>query len=139
MQGVREMCDVCDTTLFNMHWVCHKCGFVVCIDCYRLRTRRGGSCLDTKCMTCASGGQSWIKCSSSKTPHEADKLMLTQIIPSDGRLSAVLFYIVCCRITLQLHAVCAVHMLLLYSFSVAITVSYKQRQQIPDDVVMSKW
>ena len=87
MQGVREMCDVCDTTLFNMHWVCHKCGFVVCIDCYRLRTRRGGSCLDTKCMTCASGGQSWIKCSSSKTPHEADKLMLTQIIPSDGRLS----------------------------------------------------
>lgn len=34
--GVREMCDVCDTTLFNYHWVCEKCGFVVCIDCYKV-------------------------------------------------------------------------------------------------------
>ena len=35
--GVREMCDVCETTLFNIHWVCSDCGFVVCIDCYRTR------------------------------------------------------------------------------------------------------
>lgn len=35
--GVREMCDVCDTTLFNIHWVCHKCGFVTCLDCYKSR------------------------------------------------------------------------------------------------------
>uniref|UniRef100_A0A182SPQ9 Uncharacterized protein n=1 Tax=Anopheles maculatus TaxID=74869 RepID=A0A182SPQ9_9DIPT len=34
VHGVREMCDVCQTTLFNHHWVCSKCGFVVCIDCY---------------------------------------------------------------------------------------------------------
>jgi len=34
--GVREMCDACDTTLFNMHWVCRKCGFVVCLDCYKV-------------------------------------------------------------------------------------------------------
>ena len=40
IQGVREMCDVCDTTLFNMHWCCHKCGFVVCIDCYRNKTKK---------------------------------------------------------------------------------------------------
>lgn len=39
MTGVREMCDVCDTTLFNMHWVCHKCGFVVCLDCYKVKVR----------------------------------------------------------------------------------------------------
>ena len=37
--GVREMCDVCDTTLFNMHWVCHKCGFVVCLDCYKAKIK----------------------------------------------------------------------------------------------------
>ena len=37
VQGVREMCDVCETTLFNVHWTCSKCGFVVCIDCYRGR------------------------------------------------------------------------------------------------------
>lgn len=39
VQGVREMCDVCDTTLFNMHWVCHKCGFVVCLDCYKAKVK----------------------------------------------------------------------------------------------------
>lgn len=37
VQGVREMCDVCETTLFNYHWACGKCGFVVCIDCYKVR------------------------------------------------------------------------------------------------------
>lgn len=36
VQGVREMCDVCETTLFNYHWTCGKCGFVVCIDCYKV-------------------------------------------------------------------------------------------------------
>ena len=35
VQGVREMCDACDSTLFNLHWACQRCGFVVCIDCYR--------------------------------------------------------------------------------------------------------
>lgn len=41
--GVREMCDVCDTTLFNIHWVCHKCGFVACLDCYKTRMNRSNS------------------------------------------------------------------------------------------------
>jgi len=36
MKGVRELCDVCKTTLFNMHWFCKRCGFVACIDCYRV-------------------------------------------------------------------------------------------------------
>ncbi|KAF3821592.1 hypothetical protein GH733_009634 [Mirounga leonina] len=40
VRGVREMCDVCETTLFNIHWVCRKCGFGVCLDCYRLRKSR---------------------------------------------------------------------------------------------------
>jgi len=31
VQGVREMCDVCEATLFNKHWACGKCGFVVCM------------------------------------------------------------------------------------------------------------
>jgi len=83
VQGVREMCDVCDTTLFNIHWVCRKCGFVVCIDCFRMRTRRGGGCNDNKCPTCVDGGQRWLTCSANKQPHEPEKLMITQIIPSD--------------------------------------------------------
>ncbi|KAJ8408875.1 hypothetical protein AAFF_G00246930 [Aldrovandia affinis] len=40
VRGIREMCDVCETTLFNIHWVCRKCGFGVCLDCYRLRKSR---------------------------------------------------------------------------------------------------
>ena len=35
VQGVSETCDVCEmTTLFNLHWTCPRCGFVVCMDCY---------------------------------------------------------------------------------------------------------
>lgn len=41
VKGVREMCDLCDTTLFNYHWTCGKCGFVVCIDCYEVNIRFG--------------------------------------------------------------------------------------------------
>lgn len=40
VQGVREMCDVCETTLFNFHWACGKCGFVVCLDCYKVKLIR---------------------------------------------------------------------------------------------------
>lgn len=40
VRGVREMCDACEATLFNMHWACHKCGFVVCMDCYKAREKR---------------------------------------------------------------------------------------------------
>ena len=37
------MCDVCETTIFNFHWVCHRDGFVVCIDCHRRRVAVGDS------------------------------------------------------------------------------------------------
>lgn len=40
VRGVREMCDACEATLFNMHWACHKCGFVVCMDCYKAREKK---------------------------------------------------------------------------------------------------
>ena len=37
IEGFRELCDACQTTLFNIHWTCGECGFVVCIDCYKAR------------------------------------------------------------------------------------------------------
>lgn len=37
VMGLRELCDVCATTLFNCHYVCEKCGFVACIECYQSR------------------------------------------------------------------------------------------------------
>jgi lysine-specific demethylase 3 len=39
----RETCDVCQTTIFNYHWVCPLCGYLVCIDCWNEdQAQRGG-------------------------------------------------------------------------------------------------
>jgi lysine-specific demethylase 3 len=37
VKNVREMCDVCKTTLFNFHWTCGRCGIVACLDCYQVQ------------------------------------------------------------------------------------------------------
>lgn len=84
VQGVREMCDVCETTLFNIHWACSKCGFVVCIDCYK--GRKNGT---VKVWDDAGNKErdeyQWLLC-TSRVPHEQDKLMLTQIISGNALL-----------------------------------------------------
>ena len=36
VRGVREMCDICKTTIFNYHWMCSTCGLFVCPDCYQV-------------------------------------------------------------------------------------------------------
>ncbi|XP_055972375.1 lysine-specific demethylase 3A [Sorex fumeus] len=73
VKGVREMCDVCDTTIFNLHWVCPRCGFGVCVDCYRMKriNYQQGATYKTF---------SWLKCVKSQI-HEPENLMPTQIIP----------------------------------------------------------
>ena len=87
VQGVREMCDVCEATLFNKHWACGKCGFVVCIDCYRARVNGQGL---TAPGSDSEGGEnkdkdgfSWLLCNNNKS-HQLDTLMLTQIIAGDA-------------------------------------------------------
>ncbi|XP_034938275.1 lysine-specific demethylase 3B isoform X1 [Chelonus insularis] len=81
VQGVRELCDVCETTLFNYHWVCAKCGFAVCIDCFK--GRKNGSVT----IWGESGKDrdefSWLLCTNRHT-HAPEKLMLTQIIAGDS-------------------------------------------------------
>ncbi|KAM4636089.1 putative JmjC domain-containing histone demethylation protein 2C isoform 2-T2 [Discoglossus pictus] len=72
VRGVREMCDACEATLFNIHWVCQKCGFVVCLDCYKAKERK--SSRDKELYT-------WMKCVKGQ-PHDYKHLMPTQIIPS---------------------------------------------------------
>ncbi|XP_075072431.1 putative JmjC domain-containing histone demethylation protein 2C isoform X2 [Mixophyes fleayi] len=72
VRGVREMCDACEATLFNIHWVCQKCGFVVCLDCYKAKERK--SSRDRELYT-------WLKCVKGQ-PHDYKHLMPTQIIPS---------------------------------------------------------
>ncbi|XP_066252444.1 lysine-specific demethylase 3B [Euwallacea similis] len=80
VQGVREMCDVCETTLFNYHWACGKCGFVVCLDCYK--SRKKGA---TKSLNEPGKDRDefmWLLC-TNRSSHEQEKLMLTQIIADD--------------------------------------------------------
>lgn len=92
MTGVREMCDVCDTTLFNMHWVCHKCGFVVCLDCYKVKAKEVNGDEDSEGSGDADKEETnqWLTCSANRQAHDVDKLMLTQIIPADGMCPIVL-------------------------------------------------
>ncbi|VVC92006.1 unnamed protein product [Leptidea sinapis] len=86
VQGVREMCDVCETTLFNFHWTCGKCGFVVCLDCYMSRTSgeaSGSPSSDSSTSTnAATNGErdtfGWLTCTSGGA-HPARRLLLTQI------------------------------------------------------------
>lgn len=76
VEGVREMCDVCETTLFNFHWTCGKCGFVVCTDCYKARKYKDNEVHDR-------AEKKWMAC-TNKSVHDLEKLMLTQIIAGES-------------------------------------------------------
>lgn len=78
IQGVREMCDVCDATLFDIHWACQKCGFAVCADCYRSHSSTDGA-------SPVPDENRWLTCSANRQEHEPETLMITQIVPSDGK------------------------------------------------------
>ncbi|CAM9739308.1 unnamed protein product [Lampetra fluviatilis] len=78
VRGVREMCDACETTLFNVHWVCPKCGFGVCLDCYRSRKDRHPDEISED-----EEVFSWLRCVKGQT-HEPATLMATQIIPGNA-------------------------------------------------------
>lgn len=80
MQGVREMCDVCKTTLFNFHWVCDRCGFVVCIDCYKLRK----SGVKKAWMVKGSDHDEWkwLFCNNRQS-HDQKSLIMCQTIADD--------------------------------------------------------
>jgi len=93
--GVRELCDVCTTTLFNTHWTCLHCGFTVCIDCYGTALRcectvSGTPALNNKnltCQTCRAGSSRWLNCTADgRALHQTADLTVTQIIPFDGKL-----------------------------------------------------
>lgn len=78
---VREICDVCATSLFNLQWTCKLCGTSVCIDCYK--ERRAGFArwkLSTKSEKEERDKFFWFKC------HEDGdhQLVLTQMIPGDS-------------------------------------------------------
>lgn len=74
---VREVCDVCETSLFNYHWTCQRCGTIICIDCFE--ERQAGICRwkpKTKADKEERDNFFWLKCQASHPQHD---LMLTQI------------------------------------------------------------
>uniref|UniRef100_UPI00358F85A3 lysine-specific demethylase 3A-like n=1 Tax=Myxine glutinosa TaxID=7769 RepID=UPI00358F85A3 len=84
--GVRELCDSCETTLFNLHWVCPKCGFGVCPDCYSTAQRARLNCYQTLGAENAPEAgfcMKWVRCVKGQY-HEPENLMPTQIIPANA-------------------------------------------------------
>lgn len=63
----REMCDKCQTSLFNVHWVCEKCGLAICIDCKEENENRKAEDI--------------MPCSNGETTHDLNNLSLTEFIP----------------------------------------------------------
>jgi len=107
VKGLRELCDVCSTTLFNCHFVCERCGFVVCIDCHQLRAKQQSSeslandfdikkenspltiseCNEeqtnsTPTKKSKKDSSGWIYCAKNEE-HSAEKMILAQIIAGD--------------------------------------------------------
>lgn len=81
VNGVREMCDVCRTTIFNYHWSCGKCGFVVCVDCFKFKFKGNHSAITQNLMS-EYNKKKWLLCSDHEE-HKIDQLAITQILAGD--------------------------------------------------------
>ena len=80
VKGVREMCDVCRTTIFNYHWICGVCGMFICLDCYQFR--RGGLVKDDKHHDRTLDDYKWPYCTTGGE-HLLANLMLAAVIPQN--------------------------------------------------------
>lgn len=90
---VREMCDVCETSVFNFHWTCKFCGTCVCFDCYNEREQKKSRLKPkTKQDKDQRDKYFWLKCNSSNS----HKMMPTQMIVADALL----------KLNQNLHSVC---------------------------------
>jgi lysine-specific demethylase 3 len=87
VKGVREMCDVCKTTLFNFHWMCDRCGMFICLDCYQFR--RTGLVKDYSDRRWGEeepmDEYNWPMCNNGEG-HLMERLLMAQIIPKNALL-----------------------------------------------------
>ncbi|CRK91833.1 CLUMA_CG005455, isoform A [Clunio marinus] len=78
---VREICDVCETSLFNLHWSCTNCGTCVCFDC---STERSAGFARWKPKTrvdkTTRDNFYWYKCHNNANHN----MLLTQMITNDA-------------------------------------------------------
>ena len=82
VKGVREMCDVCKTTLFNHHWICGRCGLFVCLDCYHFRKSGQIKEQDQLDANSLRDEYNWAFCNNGES-HQIRKLLMAQIIPKN--------------------------------------------------------
>ncbi|KAF5403754.1 Jumonji domain-containing protein 1 [Paragonimus heterotremus] len=106
VKGVREMCDVCETTMFNTHWVCAKCGYSVCVHCYEEARFKKRDCLSKaseqenqnmivnkvvpivrdknkgKQPRVRAGPPGWASCTTTRQHHDPERLLLTALLPA---------------------------------------------------------
>ena len=90
---VREMCDVCSTSLFNAHFTCTECGIIVCMDCHQVRLKGNlayqGSATSVTYKSRKRlyrkdfDSHYWPFCKEQGNEHQPEKLILTQIICGD--------------------------------------------------------
>ncbi len=96
---VREMCDVCSTTLFNVHFTCPSCCVLVCLDCFQTRLT---GCTEYKSDSANAANpyrslkrrrlqredldeHMWPFC-HGEVMHDPSALLLTTMIPDDLHL-----------------------------------------------------
>lgn len=77
VKGIRELCDICETTIFNTHYVCPKCGLAVCIDCYSSRRKQTWGQTGRK----NRDEFGWLLC-SDKEAHDITTFHLARYITS---------------------------------------------------------
>jgi lysine-specific demethylase 3 len=83
VNGVREMCDVCRTTIFNHHWTCGKCGFVVCVDCFKAKLKGNRLTEKQNIVQRNFNKKIWLLCSNQEE-HQLKNLSITQILAGDA-------------------------------------------------------
>lgn len=99
VNGVRELCDVCRTSIFNYHWTCSKCGFVVCIDCYKTKLNNLQSALKNH-------NKIWLLCLNQKE-HTIFQLSLTQILVGDVlNYTSKLMHTLCIKHNIPINCKC---------------------------------
>ena len=73
----RELCDVCETTIFSSHFLCDACSYTVCTKCFELKSELP----ETEQDMCKEF--MWRYCAKKKKKHKPSDLMVAEIIPHD--------------------------------------------------------
>ena len=84
--GVREMCDDCQTSIFNYHFICLFCGHITCITCgekhFTFKSMTGVSTKTKRNISCKSCSETERFRKSDEKPR--DCMLPISLIPIDA-------------------------------------------------------